>query len=112
MPTEQGGPAVTMRVQPEEVVRLKTRLEAVKESVETFIQDNRRSLVGAPLAEDEVSQDAAKDFADNAESAVNVTRQFIDQLNLTIANLEQAVTSYNLVDDTHATDMQQLIKDH
>src|SRR4051812_35003410 len=106
----QSGPAVKMTVQPEEVVRLKTKLEAVRDDVTGFISANRMSLAGGPLADDDVSQDAAKDFAANAESAIDVTRQFIDQLNVTIVGLENVVSTYNLVDDTHATAMQKLTK--
>jgi len=112
MPAGQGGPAVKMTVQPEEVVRLKTRLEAVRDSVNDFVQNNGETLRGGPLASDDVSQDAAKDFAANAESAIDAARKFVGQLNNTIAGLEQAKSTYNLIDDTHATVMQQLIKDH
>jgi hypothetical protein len=112
MPAEQGGPAVKMTVQPEEVVRLKTRLEAVRDDVAGFISANRMSLRGGPLADDDVSKDAAKDFTANAESAIDVTRQFLDQLDVTIVGLKEALAAYNLVDDTHATAMQQLTKDH
>src|SRR4051794_33145106 len=112
MSAGQSNPAVTMRVQPEEVVRLKTRLETVRDSLNDFTRDNRDALRGGPLADDEVSRDAAEDFAANADTAIDATRQFIDELERTIAGLEQAVTTYNLVDDTHATTMQQLIEDH
>jgi len=108
----QGGPAVKMTVQPEEVVRLKHRLEAVRDDVTSFISANRRSLRGGPLADDNVSQDAAKDFAANADSAVDVTRQFVDQLDITIAGLESAVATYRLADDTQAIALQQITKDH
>jgi methyl-accepting chemotaxis protein len=106
----QAGP-VKMTVEPEEVLRLKTRLEAVRKTVEIFIRDNSDALRGKPLAEDDVSQDAAVDFAANADSAVDVARQFVDQLTNTILSLKDAAATYQLVDDTHATAMQQLAKD-
>ena len=107
-----GGSTAKMTVKPEEVVRLKQKLEAVRDDVTGFVSANRIALRGCPLADDDVSHDAAEDFAANAESAIDVTRQFIDQLNVTIAGLENAVTTYNLVDDTYAAAMQQLSKDH
>ncbi|HWO67439.1 MAG TPA: PE family protein [Umezawaea sp.] len=101
-----------MTVKPEEVVRLKHKLEAVRDSVNDFVRDQRDALRGVPFADDEVSQDAAKDFAANADTAIQVARQFIDELDRTITGLDQAVTTYNLTDDTHAIAMQQLTKDH
>jgi hypothetical protein len=115
MPTTNGpqpGGAVTMKIEPAEVVRLKTRLEAVRDSVNDFVRDNSQTLVALPFADDDVSQDAATDFATNAETALAVTRQFIDELERTIVELEKAVKTYNLVDDTHATTMQLLNRDN
>jgi hypothetical protein len=115
MPTTNGpqpGGAVTMKIEPAEVLRLKTRLEAVRDSVNGFVRDNRYALLGAPFADDDVSQDAAKDFADNAGTAIAVTRQFVDQLNLTIEELQGVVDTYHLADDTHATAMQLLNRDN
>ncbi|WP_211304866.1 PE family protein [Umezawaea tangerina] len=102
----QGG--ATMRVDPAEVVRLKTRLEAVRATVSDFVLANSHALAVVPFAEDDVSQDAAKDFTANADQAIDVTRQFIDQLNLTIEGLQGAVDTYQLADDTHAMAMKNL----
>jgi hypothetical protein len=102
-----GGGAVTMKVAPDQVLALKARLEAVRASVEDFILKNRVALRVEPFAEDEVSRDAAKDFADNADTALDVTRQFVDELNRTIDGLQQAVQTYNLVEDVNTTAMQQ-----
>lgn len=111
MPAGQSGPAVKMTVQPEEVVRLMHRLEAVRDSVNDFIHDSRIALRGKPLAEDDVSKDAAKDFEVNADAAITETRKFVEELERTIAGLKDAADTYNLVDDTHATAMQKLTKD-
>ncbi|WP_199444587.1 PE domain-containing protein [Umezawaea beigongshangensis] len=97
-----GAPAagpVTMRVEPEKVLALKTRLEAVRDSISSFIVVNRAALRAQPLALDEVSQDAAVDFSENADTAIEVTRQFVEQLTLTITALENAVHTYKLTDD-------------
>jgi len=112
MPAGQSGPAVTMRVEPEEVVRLRIRLEAVRDSVNDYVRDNTDALRGKPLAEDDVSKDAAKDFEVNADAAITETRKFVNELERTIAGLKDAADTYNLVDDTHASAMQKLTKDH
>ncbi|MET1075335.1 MAG: PE domain-containing protein [Umezawaea sp.] len=100
--------SATMRVDPAEVVRLKTRLEAVRDDVRMFATDNRDALRGAPFADDDVSRDAAGDFADNAALALDTTRQFIDQLDLTIEALQRAADTYRLTDDTHSAAMRRL----
>jgi hypothetical protein len=115
MPTTNGpqpGGAVKMTIEPAEVLRLQTRLKAVRDSVNDFVRDNSQTLVALPFADDDVSQDAVKDFAANAETAIEVTRQFVDQLNLTIEDLQGVVDTYHLADDTHATAMQLLNRDN
>jgi exonuclease VII small subunit len=104
----QAGAAVTMKVEPAEVVRLRAKLQAVRDSVNDFVRDNRIALRATPFADDDVSQDASKDFANNADKAIEVTRQFIDELEHTIDELDKAIKRYNLADDTHASAMQQL----
>ncbi|MET8759698.1 PE family protein [Lentzea sp. NPDC004782] len=101
-----GGP-VTMRVDPGEVLGLKARLEAVRDNVQDFLWSEGDNLLPRPVARDEVSVDAARIFADNADTALAVSRQFIDQLNLTIEQLGQIAKTYNLVEDVNTTAMQQ-----
>jgi PE family len=101
---------VRMTVEPEEVLRLKTRLLAVRDSVNEYVRSNADDLRGRPLAEDDVSLDAAEDFEVNANAAIDVTRRFIGELERTITGLKDAAATYDLVDDTHATAMRQLAK--
>jgi hypothetical protein len=106
-----GAPAagpVTMRVEPEKVLALKTRLEAVRDSVQDFVNANRTALRAQPLALDEVSQDAAADFSDNADTAIDTTRQFVEQLNSTIEALENAVHTYRLVDGNSKSNLSRI----
>jgi hypothetical protein len=101
-----GGP-VTMRVEPDKVLGLKARLEAVRDNVKDFLRQQGDNLRARPLAQDEVSIDAARIFAENADTALNVTNQFVKQLDLTIEQLGQIAKTYNLVEDTNTTAMQQ-----
>lgn len=98
---------VTMRVEPGKVLGLKARLEAVRNSVRDFLKLEGDSLRARPLAQDEVSVDAARIFAENADMALAVTKQFVDQLNLTIDQLSEIARTYNLVEDVNTTAMQQ-----
>lgn len=100
--------ALTMKVAPDQVVRLKCRLEAVRDDVQDFLINESRNLRGVPLADDEVSQDAARDFAKAADQAIEVTKQYVDELNRVIDSLGEAVRVYNLVEDVNTTAMQQL----
>lgn len=101
-----GGP-VTMRVAPGKVLALKARLEAVRENVATFFRQQGDNLRSRPLAQDEVSVESARIFAENADTAIKVGLQFVDQLSLTIDQLAQIAKTYNLVEDVNHTAMQQ-----
>lgn len=101
-----GGP-VTMRVDPGKVLGLKARLEAVRDNVQDFLKVEGHNLRARPLARDEVSVEAARIFAENAETALAVTKQFVDQLNLSIEQLGQIAKTYNLVEDVNITAMRQ-----
>ncbi|HEV7950587.1 MAG TPA: PE domain-containing protein [Glaciihabitans sp.] len=102
-----GGGPVTMKVAPDQVLGLKAKLETVRDDVQGFVLDHRDSLHAIPMAQDEVSRDAAQDFSNNADMALDVTRQFLDELNRTIDGLDQAVKTYNLVEDVNTSAMQQ-----
>jgi hypothetical protein len=101
------GAGVTMRVEPGEILKLKAKYEAVRDSVQEFLYGQRENLRGRPLAEDDVSKDAAKVFALNAETAIDVTEKFLIELTRNIEQLDQAAKTYNLVEDVNKTRMQQ-----
>lgn len=101
-----GGP-VTMRVEPDKVLELKRRLEAVRDNVRDFLDRQGISLRARPLAQDEVSIEAARIFAENADTALAVSRKFVLELTKTIDQLGEIAKTYNLVEDTNTTAMQQ-----
>ncbi|MDQ2588674.1 PE domain-containing protein [Saccharothrix yanglingensis] len=98
---------VTMQVEPDQILALKARYEAVRDTIQDFLDTNRRSLRASPLADDEVSTDAASMFAENAGLAIDVTERFLDELNLNIDQLDQAARTYDLAEDTNENRMQQ-----
>jgi hypothetical protein len=105
-PAPAAGP-VTMQIEPDQILALKTRYEAVRDTIQDYFDSQRDSLVVRPLADDDVSRDAAKIFADNATTALEVLTAFIGELDLNIDQLDRAASTYNLTDDTVETSMQQ-----
>lgn len=96
-----------MRVEPGKVLGLKARLEAVRDNVQDFLKGEGDNLRARPLAQDEVSVDAARIFAENADTALAVTKEFVKQLDQSIAELAAIAKTYNLVEDINTTAMQQ-----
>ncbi|SDG87474.1 PE family protein [Lentzea fradiae] len=103
-----GGSGVTMRVEPDQILNLMTRYEEVRDTLQEFLYRERETLRGKPLAEDDVSRDAAHVFAENAATAIDVTERFLAELTRNIEQLAQAAKTYNLVEDANQTRMRQL----
>jgi len=102
-----GGAPVTLQVAPERILALKARYEAVRDTIQDFLDGNRYNLIAQPLADDDVSRDAARIFTENSTKAFDVTVRFIDELNLNIDQLDRAAKTYGLVEDTNTEAMQQ-----
>ncbi|MBY8850775.1 PE domain-containing protein [Saccharothrix longispora] len=106
-----GAPApagpVTMQVEPGQILALKARYEAVRDTLQDFLDSQRENLRGRPVAEDDVSRDAANVFAKNAATVIDVTTKFIVELTLSIDQFDQAAKTYNLVEDVNTATMQQ-----
>lgn len=105
-----GAPAaapVTMQVEPDRILALKARYEAVLDTVKAYLEQNQYKLIARPLADDEVSRDAASTFTENSTKAIEVTGLFIDELSLNIDQLQRAAKAYQLVEDTNTTAMRQ-----
>jgi hypothetical protein len=98
---------VTMQIEPGQILALKARYEAVRDTIQDFLDSQRENLRGRSIADDDVSRDAADTFADNATTAVDVTTKFIIELTLSIDQLDQAAKTYNLVEDVNTVTMQQ-----
>lgn len=92
----------TLRVDPDQVVRLKTRLAAIRDKVLNFLVDKRETLNVRPLGADPVSAETAQAFNENAQTAIEAAWGFVDELTQVVDSLDAAVKAYDLVDDTHA----------
>ncbi|MEU4768878.1 PE domain-containing protein [Actinosynnema sp. NPDC023794] len=92
-------PTTSMQVEPEKVLDLMATYEAVRNSVSDFLQAQGNSLRGRPLADDEVSGDAAGVFTDHSSVALDVTEKFLAELDANIEQLLAAARTYGLVED-------------
>jgi hypothetical protein len=97
----------TMRIEPGQILKLKAEYQEVFDDVRNFLDRERDNLRGRPLADDDVSQDAAKVFQENAETAIKVTDLFLQELRRNIDQLDAAARTYNLTEDTNRASMQQ-----
>jgi hypothetical protein len=88
-----------MQVEPEKLLDLIVSYEGVRDSVSDFLHEHGNSLRGRPLADDEVSGDAAGVFTDHSMLALDVTERFLGELNANIEQLMAAAKTYGLVED-------------
>jgi hypothetical protein len=88
-----------MRVEPEKIIDLIARYEGVRDSVSDFLRIHRLALRGRPLADDDVSADAADLFTTHSTLALDVTEEFLLELNSSIEQLLAAARTYGLVED-------------
>ncbi|MBB5808706.1 hypothetical protein F4560_008474 [Saccharothrix ecbatanensis] len=86
-------------MEPEKLLDLIASYEGVRDSVSDFLQEHGNSLRGRPLADDEVSGDAAGVFTDHSMHALDVTERFLGELNANIEQLMAAAKTYGLVED-------------
>ncbi|XVV05775.1 PE domain-containing protein [Actinosynnema sp. CA-248983] len=108
---ETAGPAavpVTMQIEPDRILALKARYEAVRKMVQNFLDREEYNLLARPVAKDEVSKDAADSFRENANTAIEVTHAFIAELNRNIDQLESTAKTYNLVEDANTATVGQV----
>ncbi|QUF04129.1 PE domain-containing protein [Actinosynnema pretiosum subsp. pretiosum] len=97
---------MTMQVEPGKIMELKGRYEAVRDTVQAFLMQEDRNLLGVALAGDDVSTATAPIFEENALVAVDVTSRFLRELTLNIEQLENAARLYGLVEEGNAAAFQ------
>jgi hypothetical protein len=106
MPFDITGPAnpgpTTLRVDPSQVLQLKADLQPIHDEVEEFLNTKGRSMAMQPLGADPVSHQTANAFNENAQSALDAAWGYLEELKAVLSALDQAVKTYNLVEDTNA----------
>lgn len=93
--------ASTLRVDPAQVLQLKAELQPIYDEVEDFLNTRGRSMVVRPLGADPVSFETADAFNENAQSALDAAWGYLAELKRVLSTLDQAVKTYNLVEDTN-----------
>jgi hypothetical protein len=99
---------VIMQIEPDRILALKARYEAVRDTVQHFLEQHRYGLRVQPFALDEVSRDAADSFSRNASTAIAVTLEFVRELNRNIEQLENTAKTYNLAEEANTATVGQV----
>lgn len=103
------GPS-TLRVAPDQVLRLKAELQEIYDEVEVFVRRRTPTMMMQPLGADPVSSDAADAFNENTQAAIDATRGYMDALKGVLASLDQAARAYNLVEDANTQTFRQVVQ--
>lgn len=99
--TPDTGPSnSTLRVDPDQVLALKADLQPIHDEVEKFLNTNGRMMAMRPLGADPVSRETADAFNENAQAAVEAAWGYLNEIAGVLEALDQAVKTYNLVEDT------------
>lgn len=97
----------TLRVEPAQVLQLRAELQLIHTAVEDFLYNKGRNMAMQPLGADPVSFEAADVFNENAKSALDATFGYLGQLQGVLNSLDQAVKTYNLVEDANTQTFRQ-----
>lgn len=108
-PDTSAGPS-TLRVEPDQVIRLKNELQPVYDEVNDFLRTKAQGMVMRPLGADAVSSDAATAFNENSQAAAEAARGYLDQLKAVLDALDQAVRTYNLTEDDRVQAFRQVAR--
>jgi hypothetical protein len=99
--TQLGGQAA-LRVEPDQVRRLKAELESIHHEVEHFLKTRGPTMTILPLGADPVSNETAGAFNENSQTAIDATNGFLTQLQNVIHALDDSAKRYEEIDETHA----------
>ena len=97
----------TLRVEPDQVLRLKAELQPIYDEVKNFLNHKAPAMTMRPLGADPVSFETAQSFNENTQAAVDAARGYLNALEGVLDALDQAVKTYNLVEDTNAQTFRQ-----
>lgn len=92
----------TLRVEPDQVLKLKAELQTIHAEVEEFLYGTGRAMTMRPLGADPVSSETAQAFNENSQAAVDAAFGYLEALGGILDSLDQAAKVYNLVEDTNA----------
>jgi hypothetical protein len=106
MPLSEHGGA-TLRVEPDQILRLKTRLDAIRDEVGSFLRDNRQVLNVRPLGKDPVSDETAQAFNENADAALAAAWGYHHELTRVVDALDEAAKEYKRREEANAQKYQE-----
>jgi hypothetical protein len=100
--TSSGPSTSTLRVEPDQVLQLKAELLPIYDEVERFLHIKAPAMMMQPLGADPVSSETAQAFNENTQAAVDAAWGYLEELKGVLNALDQAIKTYNLVEDTNA----------
>jgi hypothetical protein len=106
-PDGTGASTSTVRVDLDQVLRLKAELQPIHDEVETFLTRGASGMMMRPLGADPVSSETAEAFNENTQTAIDAARGYIAELKNVLDALDQAVQTYNLVEDANTQSFRQ-----
>jgi hypothetical protein len=102
-------PPATLVVQPDQVLRLKHRLEARREQLREFMRYRKQDLVNVPPpGTDPCSARTVEALGRNGQSALDAAQGFLDELGAVVASLDEAVRLYSLTEESNADRLRQV----
>lgn len=90
----------TLRVEPQQVLRLKADLQLIRTEVEDFLLNKGRYMAMRPLGADQVSRAAADAFNENSRAALDAAFGYLGELQRVLDALDHVAATYSLVEDT------------
>ncbi|MFL6121699.1 PE domain-containing protein [Actinophytocola sp.] len=99
--TNTGPSTSTLRVDPDQVLHLKTELQSIHDEVNKFLNRRAPAMTMRPLGADLVSSETAEAFNENSLVAIEVARGYLNELENILVTLDRAVRTYDLVEDTN-----------
>jgi hypothetical protein len=91
-----------MRVEPDQVLRLKHDLEDIRRDARYFVEYETAAMTPLPMGADPVSHDVAETVGRNADTAITCMKGYLDELTAVIDSLARTAHQYGLNDDTAA----------
>ena len=101
-------PPATLVVNPDQVLRLKRRLEDCRQQVRDFMRSQKQDLVNVPPpGADPCSARAVGALGRNGQAALDAAQGFVDKLRNVINSLDEAARLYGLTEESNADRLRQ-----
>lgn len=94
--------SVGFTISADAIPQLRNGLEAIRNSMLSFLQGTRDGIAMSPMGSDPVSLVVARQHNDMAQQAMTATRAYVDRLQTLINSLDTAEARYRGAEDSNA----------